>query len=80
MDRIKQNERKIKNHSKHATLVSQSLFKHFSWYFTENLTLWLPVQCWAHDNMDLYVSQTDNNISKMVSVSIVSIKKKMLFK
>ena len=62
--------KKFKNHSKPSKLVSQSFFNKipiFFWFFTETLTLSLPVSLSAGDDTDL---PSDSNISKTVRVNI----------
>ena len=65
--------KKIKNHSKPSKLVSNHFSSNFNkipiffWFFTETLTLSLPVPLSAGDNTDL---PSDSNISKTVRVKI----------
>ena len=62
---VKKKSKTFKDHSKPPKLVSQSLFKEFQqipniFFFTETLTLLLPVPHWAGDSTDL---PSDCNIS-----------------
>ena len=65
LKQLKKKKKTFKDHSKPPKLVSQSLFKEFQqilniFFFTETLTLLLPVPHWAGDSTDL---PSDSNIS-----------------
>ena len=72
-ERVKQNQKKMLNNSKPPKVVKQSLFKQFQQkqniflFFTENLTLSLPVAHCAGYNIDIH---SNSNISKEVRVNL----------